>query len=225
MSAKQGATFLRRYSYLFALTFVLVLLLPAISNGSNGSVINRTYISVGPAIVDVDGDFDGVTFVTDGISAEVLPTLDTTTGLKFALGMQSKHLGIEVSYIRSNHDGQWFGVDYSSKYRSYNFDVQLFPIEIFRLHPFGIIGLNYHTITVEDGSTDFVGFKDAKFRGADVRLGFGMDLKVHERFMLSASSVYRYGSLTSVKGFSDGALENMNSNGLTHVFEAKFFFN
>lgn len=228
MRSKRSNTFLMRYSYLFTAIFIFVLLLPGISKGENES---RKYISVGPAIVSVSGDFDGVTFVSGGGSIEVLPELDTTTGMKYALGLKSesfgmaKSFGMAISYIRSDHDGQWGGLDYSSRYRSYNFDVQFYTREMSRVHPFGILGLNYHTITVEDGSFDGFSFKDAKFRAGAFRFGVGADVRLHDRLVLSASSVYRWGTLTSVKGFASGTLENMDSNGFTHALEAKFFFN
>ena len=183
------------------------------------------FLGVGQAQVDIGGDMDGETFVAGGGSAEVLPDQDDGDGIKYALGYYFEGGAFELSWVDTDHDGEWAGLPFDSNYRSLNMDVKLPVLGKERLHGQVILGIGFSCVEVEDGSTDGLRTEDATFNGLDFRLGVGVSYDLTENFVVQANLVRRYGSYDDVDGIVDGSLsDDLDGDGTTVSFELLWVF-
>lgn len=204
-----------------------LLLLPAMSLLSGAALAEKTpfYIGFGLAQVGLGGDMDGDTFlVSDSGAVAVLPDHDKDIGNKFIIGLQSSRNAIEGSIVQSEHDGDWAGIPFSSEYFSFNLDAKFLFTEN-KLRPFGLLGLGFTTVTVEDGSTNFFTFEDAEFDGFDFRLGLGLEMSLNENVLADFQIVQRIGEYGSVDGVDSGDIEDgVDGGGQTISLEIKYLF-
>lgn len=181
------------------------------------------FIGYGMAQVKIGGDMDGVSFVGGGGSLEVMPDQPTETGNKYLLGWQSGFGSFDFSYVKSDHDGVWGGVPYPSTYTSFIMDGKAF-LRRGTVQPFLLLGVGFTSVKVRDGSTDGFIFRNATFKGLDVRLGAGLELSVMQNLALGAQIVQRFGSYNSVDGIVSGSIsDDVDGNGTTASLELKLF--
>ena len=210
------------YLYCICVALMLIFLVP---NTGEGKSKDGFYIGVGVTNVSIGGDFDGDNFVSGGGSAEVFPKMEDAQGIKYILGFQSNIGGIDLSYSRSEHDGNWAGIDMTSVFKSYDIDFHILLLKTtYIVRPRLTLGAGINRLTVEDGSTDGFSVDDAIFKGAAVRLGAGLELSLHERFAIDAMAIYRWGRYNKVEGIVEGDLDDIDGNGATYSAEVKFIF-
>lgn len=185
------------------------------------------FMGVGATSVKIGGTFDGVSAVSGGGSIESFPELEAAIGMKFMAGYQFEKGSIEFNYSRSKHDGTWMGLDMPATFKSYNVDGKIFILDEYTkfVRPLAALGAGYNTLTVERGSTDGISTIDATFEGFDLRFGGGVQVALHEKFVVDLLAIYRWGVYYRVNGIASGDLSNQaDGNGLTVGIEAKFLF-
>ncbi len=183
------------------------------------------FLGVGLPQVEIGGDMDGETFVAGGGSAEVLPDQDDGDGIKYAIGYYFNGGTFELSWVDTDHDGEWASIPFESNYRSLNMDIKLPVIGEERLRGLVIFGIGFSCVEVEDGSTDGVRVEDATFNGIDLRLGLGASYELTSRFVLQANLVRRIGSYDDVEGIVDGDLgDDLDGDGNTISLELLWLF-
>ena len=183
------------------------------------------FVGAGYPKVDIGGDMDGSSFVAGGGSAEILPDQDDGTGIKYLIGYYFNGGIFEASWVETDHDGDWLGLETDSRFRSLNLDI-LFPvIGEQQLHGQVILGVGFVSVKVEDGSSDGFREQDATFNGVDLRLGVGISYELSERFVLQGNLVRRIGSYDSVDGIVDGDLsDDLDGDGTTLSFDLLYLF-
>ncbi len=206
------------------LAFVFLLSFPSVSQGMSKE---GWFLGIGATRVQVGGDFDGTTYVAGGGSMEVMPTLETSTGIKCTGGWQSSGGSIGLAYSNSKHTGNWAGIDLDSRFVSYCIEGKVFVFGAImnRIQPFLTFGFAYNTLTVEGGSTNGYRTADATFKGWDMLPGAGVEISLHEHVAVDLMGVYRWGSYGHVDGIQSGALpDGIDSDGFTGSLEVKYIF-
>lgn len=188
------------------------------------------YIGLGLAQVNIGGDMDGETFLASDSASDsaiaVMPDQDADTGIKFMIGIQNPRNAFEASIIQSEHKGEWASIPFSSEFFSFNIDGKLFFNEN-TVRPFAMLGLGFTTVTVEDGSADFISVEDAEFGGLDLRFGAGLEIELNENVFADLQIVQRSGSYSSVDGVTSGDIDedtDVNGDGTTISIEFKYLF-
>lgn len=183
------------------------------------------FVGAGYPQVEIGGDMDGESFVAGGGSAEILPDQDDGTGVKYLIGYYVSGGTFELSWVDTDHDGDWLGLETDSSYRSLNMDIKLPVGAEHRLRGQVILGVGFTSVEIENGSTDGFREQDATFNGLDFRFGLGLAYELSERFILQGSLVKRYGSYDEVEGIVDGDLDDdLDGDGTTLSFELLYLF-
>ncbi|ANM31480.1 hypothetical protein ABI59_20775 [Acidobacteria bacterium Mor1] len=184
------------------------------------------YVAAGLSSVDIGGDMNGRALVSGGGSAEILPSWSAAQGLQLALGYQVPYGDMELSHERADLDGQWEGIPTEGEFEAWNLDTRLRFANQYRVKPFLLLGLDFNTITVRNGSTDGFRLADAEFRsGLDFRLGGGAYLPVGNRFGVSMQGVYRFGDINRVEGIASGNLDDeLDGAGFTYTAQLRIIF-
>ncbi len=184
------------------------------------------YLAAGLSSVDIGGDMNGRAAVSGGGSAEILPSWSAAEGLQLALGYQVPYGDLELSHERADLDGQWEGIPTEGEFEAWNLDTRLRFATQGRVKPFMLLGLDFNTITVRNGSTDGLRLADAEFRsGLDFRLGGGAYVPVGSRFGVSIQGIYRFGDINRVEGIASGNLDDdLDGAGFTYTAQLRILF-
>lgn len=184
-------------------------------NYSFSSVDQSLYLGLNLAYSTFGGgDFDEHTFVTNEAVFISSPSFDAA-GLAwgFVLGYRMNDLiSFEISYLNSSHDATFFDPrdnatgPLSDKItrNQYIFNIKVHPKITNRLEAFGILGASLNGLHVENnfflGETYLVGnydlrwryhiAGDASFHGTGLNFGAGLQYKLTDKFMVSASAMY-----------------------------------
>lgn len=178
-------------------------LLASCSSTSTAPAKNGFYISAIAARSEVsDSDLDGETILAGGGGGGVilLPELDTGTGWGIALGGRIDSIGIELSYLRTDHDASFLGASGDASFCTFNLDWKRYFRTSSKLQPSFLIGLVVPSLVVEDGSSDGVDVEDADLIGIGVNAGLGLDYYFSHHLALVSGLVYRYADLSSADG-------------------------
>lgn len=183
------------------------------------------FIGLGAARVDIGGDMDGQTYVTDGSSISVLPKQDPATGYEILIGHRSESYSLAFGVTGSKHNGQWLGAISTTDFNSYNIDFKYYLRPAKKIQPLFLIGVGFTSVTVRDGSSNGIVVQDATFRGIDARFGGGAEFVVYRHLSFDLQAVYRYGSYNTVDGVSTADIkDSVNGDGLTASAIAKLTF-
>ena len=211
------------YIYRICIALILIFLIP---NTGEGQSKDGFYIGVGVTHVEIGGDFDGENFVAGGGSVEAMPEIEDAQGIKFIVGFKSYIGSFDFNYSRSEHDGDWDGLDMSIVFETYNFDLNAYLLsESNSVRPFLAIGFGLNRLTVEDGSTDGFFVTDATFEGYALRVGGGLEVSLHDQVSIDVMGLYRWEEYDYVEGIVEGDLpDEIDSNGATYSVAVKFIF-
>jgi hypothetical protein len=211
------------YMYGIGIALILIFLIP---NTGEGQSKDGFYIGVGLTHSSIGGDFDGVSFVAGGGTVEAMPEIEDAFGIKYIVGFQSYIGAIDFSYNRSEHDGNWEGLEMSTVFETYNLDLKALLLrDYYSVRPFLAIGFGINRLTVEDGFTDGFFVADATFEGYALRIGGGAELSLHDQVSIDVMGLYRWERYDKVEGLVEGDLpDNIDSHGATYSAEVKFIF-
>lgn len=185
----------------------------------------EVFISIGSPSVEIGGDMDGTSFVGGGGSVELMPEQDDGSGTKFSIGSYSDDISFDFSLVRTDHDGQFLGVPFDSKFQSLNMDVKYSALGSEQLRGLLILGLGFSSVKVKNGSSDGFEVEDAKFSGIDFRFGIGARYRLMDNVAIEVNAVQRYGSYNSVDGVVSGTIsDSVDGDGITTSLELIYIF-
>jgi len=211
------------YIYRICIALILIFLIP---NTGEGQSNDGFYIGFGVTHVSIGGDFDGVSFVAGGGIVDAMPKIEDAFGIKYIIGFQSDIGSIDFNYSRSEHDGNWEGLDMSTVFETFNFDLKALLLkDYYTVRPLLALGFGFNYLTVEDGSTDGFFVADATFEGYALRVGGGLEVSLHDQVSIDVMGLYRWEKYDKVEGLVAGDLpDEIDSNGATYSAEVKFIF-
>lgn len=151
--------------------------------------------------------FDGETF--DGLSyyrkiggeeTLILPRLDKKATFRALAGYRLTRGSFEVGYERTNHTGNFAGLQADSSFQSINFDERIYLLTRGRIQPYGLVGFSLPRLTIKDGSflEDQVG--DARFHGVGMNIEPGVAVFPNPHIGLGAGYRYRVMWFTTAEG-------------------------
>ena len=162
-----------------------------------------------------DGDFfDGQTGYKeiDGEELLVLPKLDKQPLMRGILGFRGKRASLELSYDRTQHDGNFMGETMTATFQAVNADVRYFFAPDSRVQPHVLAGGSFPWLRVQEGSVldpnaDVLSFGDARFRGYGVNTEVGVTVYPHPQFGVGVGYSYRVIWFDRASGVSDRVYE------------------
>jgi len=211
------------YLYRICIASILIFLIP---NTGEGQMYDGFYMGVGVIHNSIGGDFDGVSFVGGRGVEDAIPKIEDAFGMKFILGFQSDIGGIDFNYSRSEHDGDWEGIDMPTVFESYNLDLKALLLkDYYTVRPLLALGFGLNYLTVEDGSYDGFFVADSTFEGYALRAGGGLQVSLHDQIAIDVMAIYRWEKYDRVEGLVEGDLsDDVDSNGATYSAEVKYIF-
>ncbi len=143
----------------------------------------------------IGGDFDGVSFLTDGYDVALLPKVESNIGWGILLGMRGSQFAIELSYLISSHDITWLGAKGEADYSMAIFNTKYYFQSDKPIQPFiqcGIIFLPL--LVVKDGyynyHDDYI--TDARYTSTfGLNLGGGLSFYLHPLISIFGEIIYR----------------------------------
>ena len=182
-------------------------------------------LGIGLPSVEIGGDMDGESLVAGGGSFEILPDQDDGDGTKLSIGFFSEDGSIDVSWVETDHDGEWLGLDTESEYQSLNIDAKFAVLGEGKLRGLVMIGLGFMSVKIDDGSVGTFEVDDAEFDGLDFRLGIGARYRVMKNLALEANMIRRIGSYDHVDGVVSGDIsDSIDGDGVTTSIELIYIF-
>lgn len=175
---------------------VLITAAPARSQTFSGRVKEGGYVSftLMPKFTFDGETFDGQTVYQeiDGDELGFLPKLDEQNLFKVGLGHRWRRASLDVSYERSQHDGNFadeFELD--AIFQAVNIDAKLFFLPDSPVQPYISAGGSYPWLRIEDGGMlgDEVG--DTRWRGWGVNAEAGVGIYPHPQFGILAGYSYK----------------------------------
>lgn len=195
----------------FGTLLVLITAAPSFAQGVGGRVKEGGYASftLMPKFTFDGETFDGQTVYQEegGDELGFLPKLDEQNLFKFALGHRWRQGALEVSYERSQHDGNFadeFELD--TIFQAVNVDAKFFFIPDSFVQPYISAGGSYPWLTIKDGSAadeSLAEMGDARWRGWGVNLEAGVGLYPHPQFGILAGYAYKAIWFDRASGVSD----------------------
>lgn len=214
----------------FVALLVLAVATPARSQTYGGRVKEGGYISftVMPKFTFDGETFDGQTVYQEegGNELGFLPKLDEQNLFKVALGHRWRQGALEVSYERSQHDGNFadeFELD--ATFQAVNVDAKLFFLPDSFVQPYISAGGSYPWLKIKDGGVldDEVG--DTRWRGWGVNAEAGVGIYPHPQFGILVGYSYKAIWFDRASGVSDRLFdlrprfrENSNALAVTAAF-------
>lgn len=185
---------------LFIITFIFFVVQPAVQALNSG-----WFVSVGGNHNDINGEFNGDNFLTDGNEVLVMPLLKAKNALSVFIGKQSSN-GIgswSVGYSETKFKSVWADIDFDVVHRRYTlFEIQLNTSHS-AIHPYILLNLNYEHLRVVDGSATEFELGDASYYGGTIGLGFGFQTSLGKMFAISTHASRMFGGYNRAKGVSD----------------------
>ena len=154
--------------------------------------------------------FDGVTFdgqtgykEVDGEEIMLLPKIDKQPLIRAILGYRGRMASIEVSYERTQHDGQFMGVPLGATFQAVNVDGRFFFLTERAIQPHVLVGGAFPWFRVDEGS--FLGEEvgDARFRGYGINTEAGVTVFPVRQFGVGVGYSYRVVWFDRATGVSD----------------------
>ena len=206
-------TYIHRLAVRAALgtTLVIISAVPAFSQTYAGRAKEGGYASftlMPKFTFDVE-TFDGLTVYQeeDGEELGFLPKLDEQNLFKFALGHRWRQGALEVSYERSQHDGNFADAfELDTVFQAVNIDAKMFFLPDSIVQPYISAGGSYPWLNIKDGSAvneslEEVG--DARWRGWGVNAEAGVGIYPHSQFGILVGYAYKAIWFDRASGVSD----------------------
>ena len=198
-------------------TLALVLSAPAAAQEQYGGYVKQggfVSFTFMPGFT-FDGDFfDGQTGYkeVDGEELVFLPKLDKQPLMRAILGFRGKNASLELSYDRTQHDGDFMGETMDATFQAVNADVRYFFAPNSRVQPHVLAGGSFPWLRVQDGSVldlnaDELSIGDARFRGYGVNTEVGVTVFPHRRFGVGVGYSYRVVWFDRATGVADKVAE------------------
>ena len=191
-------------------------------------VIDGVYFGGLIGYQSIGGDFKGNSYISVPSLGEQdnIPEIDGGMGFGIVGGFKRGKGALEVSYVRSTHDGSYLGTATDVVFQAFNFDAKYYPLPYIPTQPFLLIGLSVPSLKAENVSNSgLYGIDDAKFTGIGLNLGAGILLKFTPRMALTGTVGYRWISYGWVKGASNEKIDISNLNGSGMMFHAGLVYN
>lgn len=139
------------------------------------------------------GDFDGDTTL-QGPDTIFLSDTEDALGYELVLGFAGAGTSFEISYTRTEYEGEFAGFPGDVEYRSFNVRGLNYWRANSALQPLAFVGFLFPLADIEDGSSDGVDTGNGKLRsGFGVEAGGGLAWWLTPRLVLDlrASAVYQ----------------------------------
>lgn len=191
------------------------------------------YIGGGSSQVALDGDFDGDSMVEGGGSGEILPQWDPARGVKYIFGVDYGNQGMELTWTKSDLEGQWLEIPVAGEYSSYNWDMKhrfgslLGDTAKVKVEPLFVMGMNLMEVSITDGSIGTSGeIRNAAYKGFGYRLGGGLSVQPIRSVRIDLIGTYRFINFSTVDGVVSGSVKEMeiSGSGLSVSVEATYTF-
>lgn len=199
---------------------------------SSAGSANGFYLGLGGAYNTVNGDFDGNTaFVSTSSSDTILvPQVDGAWGGTIFGGYNfTRRSAIQIGYTSSSHNATFGARKMTADYSILDFDFKYHFVDEEAWRPYGLIGLGFYTMDVKNGaitSGSGATIGNAKYTGAGLNLGLGIDYFITDRFSTGIGATYRLAQYSSAESpNSNGTLpNNLSGDGYTVTINGAYHF-
>ncbi len=167
----------------------------------------RTFVEVGRARFDIDGEFDDS--IVLGTSEQVInvPELVESDGYHFAFGGAGGHGGFSFSYFTAKHGTRSVLGSTDASLHLYGMEFYVLPFRTpgraVRVAPLLRCGGALASLTVEDSATDGVRIVDANYKGLDGCLGAGVLVQLGRFGQVIVELDRHWASFATVQGIGD----------------------
>jgi hypothetical protein len=154
------------------------------------------YIGIGVPFNQIQGDFDGTSYLTSGDEFFLVPKFKDGQGVKYFGGYRGGNVAFELSYAKSTHQATWDGVPVSATGAA--FTVWALHIKGYLgggrsvIQPYILCGFGMPQIVVKDGAVKGSTVGDATFSGEELDIGIGLAIFPFSRLCLFGEWTYRY---------------------------------
>lgn len=167
------------------------------------------YFGIGMPFNQIQGDFDGNSYLASGDEFFLVPKFGDGQGVKYFGGYREGNVAFEISYAKSSHRATWDGVDVSAA--KAEFSVWSLHIKGYLggprsfIQPYVLCGFGMPEIVVKNGAIKGSTVGDATFIGEELDLGIGLAIFPISRFCVFGECTYRY---IDIRGVSQPGGEN-----------------
>ncbi len=156
------------------------------------------YFSILGVENSIGGDFDGETsfYKEEEDTGCVAPKIDSHTGFGILIGGYNERMAGEISYLHSVHDTTFTDYDtgisipLDGEVELINLDLKLFFSKRI-IKPYFLFGIVIPKITIDMAAIDGSEVGDAIYTGYGLNLGLGTEIKIHHKFGIDGSIVFR----------------------------------
>lgn len=167
----------------------------------------RTFLEVGRARFDVDGEFDDTIILSTSEQVINVPELVESEGLHFAFGAAGVHGGFSLSYFTANPETRSVLGATDARLHLYGMEFYLTPFltpgSALRVGPLLRCGGALASLTIEDSATDGVEVVDANYKGLDGSLGVGLLARIGRIGQVIVEVDRHWASFATVEGVGD----------------------
>jgi|WetSurMetagenome_2_1015567.scaffolds.fasta_scaffold00642_16 hypothetical protein len=185
------------------LIFVLVIILgnntiySQQSNRQSEEEASYPYLMITMPINNIGGEFSG----EDALSGEniVIPIEKFKNGIGYGItagGFVDKHVLLDVTYTRSNHDGEWQTYRFKGYQNLIAMDLKLTPVDKSPVVPYILAGGAFAILKVKEGAITANDLLDVAFKDFAWRLGAGVQVHIWN-VILRADWIYNFIKYTS----------------------------
>ena len=163
-------------------------------------------VTVLPAFTFDGETFDGQTAYKeiDGEELAFLPKMNKRPLIRAILGYRARQASLEISYDRTQHDGEFFGQEaFDSTFQAVNVDGRFFFNTSKRIQPHILVGGSFPWLNVEEGSFLDPDVGDARFKGYGVNTEAGVTMYATPQLGISVGYSFRMIWFDRVTGVSD----------------------
>lgn len=163
----------------------------------------------------IEGEFD------DYIYSDV----DDGSGTAFVIGGRAKKYAFELSYFRTDHTSTSPFPSLGEQDTSLSLINIDFKFDVFAMRqarPYGLIGIGFPRLTIENGMYEAGSYTDETFRGLCLNLGGGLAYYITPQWSINTGVAYHWITFYSVNG--ENLYDNVSGNntnlflGLTYTF-------
>jgi len=185
------------------------------------------YVGVMCPYNTVSGDFNGETALVAPDEIVIVPKVKSNYGWGVLLGRRSSRSALELSYLKSTHDGIFLGYKCKVNYNMVNVDFKSFFSADKPIQPYLLFGLCFPRLVVKDGSVDyFLNVGNATFKGIGLNIGGGLSYYLNPKASISLGVIYRWINYSSVESVGGGGSieDGLKGNSLNFSATITFIF-
>lgn len=148
----------------------------------------------------VRGDFDGQSFLTDGVELFIMPRFSDSLGLGFSVGWKSESGTIGFYYFHASHDVAYIGAPGTAEFSACGLMLTRQFLRRSPVQPYILMTINFPRVVVMEGAMTADTVAEANFTGIGADLGAGLMFPISPRFYIRGGIVFRGLMLGWVKG-------------------------